>query len=67
MRQTSDLQLTFNDPNGQAEIHTAQSWRGVSAQYSRLKLPAGYEFSWQGNGHYSARLPAQRLRQTPSA
>ncbi|KQW31164.1 hypothetical protein ASE36_02475 [Rhizobium sp. Root274] len=54
MRHTSELQLRFNDPNGQAEIHAAHSWRGVSVQYSRLKLPAGYEFAWQGEGHYLA-------------
>jgi AraC family transcriptional regulator len=54
MRQTSDLQLRFSDPNAQAEIHAAHSWRGVSVQYSRLKLPAGYEFAWQGEGHYLA-------------
>ncbi|TPP10410.1 helix-turn-helix domain-containing protein [Rhizobium glycinendophyticum] len=54
MRRTSNLDLTFNDPNGQTEMHAAHSWRGVSVQYSRLKLPTGYEFSWQGDGHYLA-------------
>ncbi|RKE85572.1 AraC family transcriptional regulator [Rhizobium sp. AG855] len=54
MDQESELQLRFREANGLAETHAAHNWRGLSAQYSRLKLPAEYEFEWHGNWHYLA-------------
>ncbi|MDH4441342.1 MAG: AraC family transcriptional regulator [Rhizobium sp.] len=32
----------------------SSKWRGFSVQYSRLKLPAEYEFAWNGQWHYLA-------------
>lgn len=50
----TELQLDFKDASPLPEIYTAKSWRGVSVQYSRLKLPAEYEFKWDGESHYLA-------------
>lgn len=49
-----ELQLEFKNASQPLETHTATTWRGVSVQYSRLKLPAAYEFKWEGTGHYLA-------------
>lgn len=54
MKTDTQLHLQFADPNRPAETHTARSWRGVSVQYSRLQLPAEYEFRWEGESHYLA-------------
>lgn len=54
MKTDTQLHLQFADPNPPAETHTARSWRGVSVQYSRLQLPAEYEFRWEGESHYLA-------------
>lgn len=54
MERKNELLLSFEEPSPPLEIHAAESWRGVSVQYSRLKLPAQYEFHWDGNCHYLA-------------
>lgn len=54
MEHVSELQLRFREPSAPAETHVSHSWRGVSVQYSRLKLPVDYEFTWNGDGHYLA-------------
>lgn len=54
MRRQNQLKLTFEEPEPPLEIHAAGSWHGVSVQYSRLKLPAQYDFQWDGKSHYLA-------------
>ena len=54
MQHNDELKLTFAKSSAPAEIHTAKSWKGVSVQYSRLKLPTEYEFRWDGESHYLA-------------
>lgn len=49
-----ELQLEFRDIERPVEVHAIKSWRGVSVQHSRLKLPAEYEFHWDGGSHYLA-------------
>ncbi|MBD8688839.1 MULTISPECIES: helix-turn-helix domain-containing protein [unclassified Rhizobium] len=50
----NELHLRFQQPEAKAEVHTTRSWRGVSAQFSRLKMPAEYDFKWDGHSHYLA-------------
>lgn len=50
----SELQLEFRDIERPIEEHAIKSWRGVSVQHSRLKLPVEYEFQWDGGSHYLA-------------
>lgn len=52
MERKGELQIQFREGEADAEIVTAKSWRGVSVQFSRLRLPAEYEFSWDGSSHY---------------
>lgn len=52
MERKDELQIQFREGEADAEIVTAKSWRGVSVQFSRLRLPAEYEFSWDGSSHY---------------
>lgn len=54
MDRQTELQLEFREASPPLERHTVRSWRGVSVQYSRLRLPAEYEFRWDGNCHYLA-------------
>ncbi|MCO5733888.1 AraC family transcriptional regulator [Rhizobium sp. SSA_523] len=54
MGQQDELRLTFADPVRSTEIHAIRNFRGISLQYSRLHLPAEYEFAWEGQGHYLA-------------
>lgn len=54
MKKNDELHLTFSEASPPTEVHTAKSWRGVSVQYSRLHLPAEYEFRWEGESHYLA-------------
>lgn len=51
---SSELQLAFKEPFQSAEIHTSFNCSGLSVQYSRLKLPAEYDFKWDGSSHYLA-------------
>lgn len=50
----TELQLEFRDAEQPIEKHATTDWRGVSVQYSRLKLPVEYEFQWEGSCHYLA-------------
>ena len=52
MARKGELQIQFQDSGADAEIALAKSWRGVSVQFSRLRLPAEYAFRWEGNSHY---------------
>lgn len=54
MQHNDELRLTFVKQDPQAEINTTRSWRGVSVQYSRLKLPVEFKFEWGGESHYLA-------------
>lgn len=54
MGRKNELLLRFEKASPPPEIHAAASWRGVSVQYSSLKLPAQYDFQWNGNSHYLA-------------
>jgi AraC family transcriptional regulator len=54
MKALDELQLEFKEQEAIAEIQTARSWRGITAQFSRLQLPAEYEFKWDGHSHYLA-------------
>ncbi|OJF97749.1 helix-turn-helix domain-containing protein [Pararhizobium antarcticum] len=54
MDRKQKFQIHFKEGDAAAEITTAKSWRGVSVQFSRLKLPAEYEFKWEGHSHYLA-------------
>ena len=49
-----ELELSFREPSASPDIHATHTWRGMMAQYSRLRLPGEYEFSWSGNCHYLA-------------
>jgi len=49
-----ELQLEFRGIERPIEKHAVTSWRGVSVQYSRLKLPVEYDFQWDGGSHYLA-------------
>ncbi|WP_422373369.1 helix-turn-helix domain-containing protein [Hoeflea sp.] len=54
MTKKSELQLEFREEAEAAEVHTAFHGAGLSVQYSRLMLPAEYEFRWDGGTHYLA-------------
>lgn len=54
MDKLAELELEFRNPEPPVETHAANSWRGLSVQYSRLKLPTEYEFKWDGSCHYLA-------------
>lgn len=54
MSEINELELRFREPTALPETHASHSWRGVSVQYSRLKLPVDYEFTWKGDCHYLA-------------
>jgi AraC family transcriptional regulator len=54
MDQGRELQLKFNEPSAPVETHVTHNWRGVTVQYSCLKLPVDYEFTWNGKWHYLA-------------
>jgi len=54
MEQQKDLQLRFAKPEPKVEIHTTKGWRGVSVQFTRMWLPAEYQFQWDGHSHYLA-------------
>jgi|AraplaDrversion2_2_1032049.scaffolds.fasta_scaffold08572_3 AraC family transcriptional regulator len=54
MSEQTELRLDFKEAAPAPEIYAARSWRGVSVQHSRLKLPAEYEFTWDGRCHYLA-------------
>ncbi|WP_137155860.1 AraC family transcriptional regulator [Rhizobium sp. FKL33] len=54
MNEKAELQLEFQEPGKPVETHRAQNWRGVSVQYSRLKLPREYDFKWDGACQYLA-------------
>ncbi|MDO6966504.1 helix-turn-helix domain-containing protein [Rhizobium alvei] len=49
-----ELHLRFAETESPVETHAIRNWRGVSVQFSRLKLPTEYEFQWDGNCHYLA-------------
>lgn len=48
------LKLQFSETEPKAEIHVAKGWRGVSVQFTRLWLPAEFQFQWDGHSHYLA-------------
>ncbi|WP_420408957.1 helix-turn-helix domain-containing protein [Hoeflea sp.] len=54
MTKTTELQLEFRGQAKAAEVHTGFESDGLSVQYSRLMLPAEYEFRWDGDTHYLA-------------
>lgn len=54
MTMLHELQLQFKQPEAKAEIKTARSWRGITAQLFRLHLPCEYDFKWDGHSHYLA-------------
>ena len=54
METEPELHLEFRDSERPVETHASKSWRGVSVQHSRLKLPVEYEFQWDGGCHYLA-------------
>ncbi|MFM2278941.1 MAG: hypothetical protein RLZZ444_1172, partial [Pseudomonadota bacterium] len=54
MDQQEELHLRFAEPEPPVESHAVRNWRGISVQFSRLKLPTEYEFQWDGNCHYLA-------------
>lgn len=54
MERDGELKLKFRGAEQAAEVQTSKSWRGVSVQYSKLRLPAEYEFEWDGSAHYIA-------------
>jgi AraC family transcriptional regulator len=54
MPNRTELQLEFREEVESAEIHTTFESAGLSVQYSRLMLPAEYEFRWDGGTHYLA-------------
>jgi AraC family transcriptional regulator len=54
MDEDRELHVEFREPIAPLETHVTHKWRGVSVQYSRLKLPAEYAFQWDGNCHYLA-------------
>ncbi len=49
-----ELQIRFQEAAASSETFLSHSWRGISVQYSRFKLPAEYTFSWQGSCEYLA-------------
>lgn len=54
MKDRNDIRLEFRDVESDAEVSTSGSWHGITVQYSRLHLPAEYEFKWDGHSHYIA-------------
>lgn len=53
---TDDVKITldFHSHSDAAERSSAARWRGVSVEHSRIRLPAEYEFRWDGHSHYLA-------------
>ncbi len=54
MSRKSELELNFKEIDGRQEFVAAHSWLGVTVSYSRLHLPAAYDFHWDGQTHYLA-------------
>lgn len=54
MDRPHELQLEFRHAERPVERHAVKGWRGISVEYSRLKLPVEYEFQWDGSCHYLA-------------
>ncbi|MEQ8479954.1 MAG: AraC family transcriptional regulator [Hoeflea sp.] len=54
MPNKAELQLEFREDVKSAEINTTFESAGLSVQYSRLMLPAEYDFRWNGGTHYLA-------------
>jgi AraC family transcriptional regulator len=54
MPRENQLQIDFREGEANADTVSATSWRGISVQFSRLQLPAEYEFNWSGHAHYLA-------------
>jgi AraC family transcriptional regulator len=52
--QSHELELEFKGSSRVDEVHTSFSSSGVLVQYSCLKLPAEYDFKWDGSSHYLA-------------
>lgn len=54
MKDSHELQLNFKQPEATAEVQTTRSWRGVTGQFTRLKMPAEYDYKWDGHSHFLA-------------
>lgn len=54
MPRANSLELDFRQPEAEPVTSRSSQWRGVQVEFSRLRLPAEYEFSWSGSTHYLA-------------
>lgn len=54
MSQAESLTLDFRQTEAMPDIVRSRQWRGVQVEFSRLHLPAEYEFNWNGSTHYLA-------------
>lgn len=54
MPRADSLELDFRQPEVDPVIIRSSQWRGVQVEFSRLRLPAEYEFAWNGSSHYLA-------------
>jgi AraC family transcriptional regulator len=54
MPHADSLELEFRQPEAEPVINRSSQWRGVQVEFSRLRLPAEYEFNWNGSTHYLA-------------
>lgn len=54
MSRADSLELDFRQTDAMPDIVRSRQWRGVQAEFSRLHLPAEYEFNWSGATHYLA-------------
>ncbi len=54
MPQAESLELDFRQPEVEPVVIRSSQWRGVQVEFSRLRLPAEYEFAWSGSSHYLA-------------
>lgn len=54
MPHADSLELEFRQPEAAPITSRSSQWRGVQVEFSRLRLPAEYEFAWNGSTHYLA-------------
>lgn len=54
MPRSDSLELDFRQPEVEPATIRSSQWRGVQVEFSRLHLPAEYEFVWNGSLHYLA-------------
>jgi AraC family transcriptional regulator len=54
MSRADSLELDFRQAGTVPDVVRSSRWRGIQVEFSRLHLPAEYQFTWSGTAHYLA-------------